>query len=238
MLQNKNLTINQIETITENLPPSLIAVAVGIIVMITVFMNVVSDISLFLWAIAAGCSFLYRYYVYLKLKKSNFVQNEPNCAKKIIFISTTLTGVIWGTAAIIFASQTDMFYWVFLAFFMSGYASGAVFSSSAFMAAFNGYFFPTLLPITLWFYAQSTDHSLLMGILLTIFTFSAWNMAKNINGLLTEKFDAKVRYAVQEQKITALEMMAGGVAHDINNALTAIVSSAYLAKRSTNNQKK
>jgi len=235
------LTQSQLETLVENLPPSIMAVVFGIITMFLVFYGVVDTWLLVSWAGIASFVAVCRYAVFLWAKHHIHDKNNFQTIECLIILSATATGILWGIASIIFSIPTDMFYWVFLAFFMSGFVSGAIFSSSALLPAAAGYFFPTILPITAWFFLQDDSRALLMGVLLLVFTIAAWKMAKNAHSFLIDKVEAQLHYQLAQQelqakdeKILALQTMANGIAHDFNNTLASIVGNIYLAKRQVN----
>ncbi len=145
---------------------------------------------------------------------------------------------MWAAATLLFSPFVDLTHLVFLAFFMSGFASGAVFSSSVFMPAFNAYFFPTLIPVLVALFLYGDNDSSLMGILLLVFIISAWRMGKNINFLLTKQYEthleadvANAESKLMNAKIHALKTMAGSVAHNFNNALTGAYASTELLKK-------
>ena len=160
-------------------------------------------------------------------------------AKTLILLSATATGICWGAASIIFTMHTDdVTLWVFLAFFMSGYASGAVFSTSAFLPACAGYFFPTIVPITVWFFSQDIPHTRWMGMLLVVFTVAAWKMARNSHNYLVDSVqkqialrEARLELEANQSKTGALQTMAGGIAHDFNNLFSGMVSTLYLLEK-------
>jgi len=239
MLSLKNrLTQSQLETLVENLPPSIMAVVFGIIVMFLVFYGVVDTWLLVSWTAVASLVVVCRYAVFLWARARIHDERVFPVIERLIILSATATGIVWGVASIIFSISSDMFYWVFLAFFMSGFVSGAIFSSSALLPAALGYFFPTILPITAWFFFQDDSRALLMGVLLLVFAIAAWKMIKNAHSFIVDKVEAQLQYQLAQQelqakdeKILALQTMANGISHDFNNTLASIVGSIYLAKR-------
>ena len=235
---NPHLSRSQIEYLLNNLPSSLIAVAFGVAALVIVFRDVIDPVVLYSWTAAAILITLSRLGTYLWLKKHKHY--DLHLAERLIFISATATGLLWGVATILFCIPTDMFYWVFMAFFMSGYASGAVFSTSALLPACAGYFFPTILPVTAWMFLQEDSRAALMGVLLLSFTFAAWNMARNAHRFLIENVEVQTQLQLAQQeveanqeKVQALQTMAGGIAHDFNNILAGMTGNLYLARNQT-----
>jgi len=235
---SSHLSQSQIEFMADNLPSSLVAVAVGVVSICIIFYNQIDRTVLLGWTAAAVIVLLFRLGVYLWVKKRIHNPLFRSTAIKLITYAAAATGMLWGSGSILFSIPTDMFYWIFLAFFMSGYASGAVFSTSAYLPACASYFFPTILPITLWFFVQDDSRAPLMGVLLLTFTFAAWNMARNAHRLLVEKVETQIRASLRDQeaeardaKVESLRTMAGGIAHDLNNALAGIVGNLYLIQR-------
>lgn len=238
-MRESQLTLSQLEYLKDNLLPSIMAVALGLVAIVSVFYGAVPSIWLFSWAACALLVLLFRSWVYLHLKKTLSDGLNTDQAIQLITLSATATGITWGTASIIFAIHTDdVMLWIFLAFFMSGYASGAVFSTSALLSACAGYFFPTIVPITIWFFLQDTPHAHWMGLLLAVFTLAAWKMAMNANHYLIEKVEkqmalqeARQKLELSQSKTDALQTMAGGIAHDFNNLFAGINNTLYLLGR-------
>jgi len=237
-LLKQRLSEHQLQYLTDNLPSSLIAVIFGIVAMIVVFNGVIDATLLTGWSITASLVVIFRFSIYIWLKRNISNLAARPLARAFITISATATGILWGLASILFSIPTDMFYWVFLAFFMSGYASGAVFSTSALLPACAGYFFPTIIPITIWFFFQDDSRAPLMGVLLATFAFAAWNMARNAHRIMVSNVESQSQLQLAEQEIElnreknqALQVMAGGIAHDLNNTLTGVIGNLYLARR-------
>jgi len=238
-LNDSLLTNSQFEYLKDNMPPSLGAVAFGIVAIVAVFYGDVPKLWLIGWAVCATLILLFRVWVYLYLKRTPDERLNPIHAKKLIVFSATATGISWGAASLICAMHTDdVMLWVFLAFFMSGYASGAVFSTSALLPACAGYFFPTIIPITAWFFLQDAPHAHWMGMLLSVFTIAAWKMAKNAHSFLIDRVEKQIALRETSQKLElyqsktdALQTMAGGIAHDFNNLFAGMVSSLYLMEQ-------
>ncbi|RME56289.1 sensor histidine kinase, partial [Candidatus Parcubacteria bacterium] len=128
---------------------------------------------------------------------------------------------------------------------MSGYASGAVFSSAPYMPAFNGYFFATLIPITCAVFYYGGHHAYLLGTLMLVFTYASWMMARNIHRMVTDQYETDLReelsraaLKISESKISALKTMAGAVAHNFNNSLAAAVGWLGLMRQHAGNPEK
>ncbi|RME56290.1 hypothetical protein D6779_10830 [Candidatus Parcubacteria bacterium] len=106
-----NLTKHQIFLFSKNIPPSMIAVLIGIIVMDLAMLGVVPDERLILWNGVAAGVFLFRWLSYVRLRKGDSTQH-----KALMFVSATLTGVVWGLATLLFAPYADLVHLTFLAF--------------------------------------------------------------------------------------------------------------------------
>ena len=235
---DRHVAQSRMEFLVENLPVSIFAVVIGILVLDAVFFDLVDRTTLIGWNIAAFAVAGFRYWVYRRIQSRLHDASTLPADERLILLSATATGIIWGTASILFSLQGDLFDWVFLAFFMVGYATGAAFSTSALLPACAGYFFPTLVPLTIWFFFQDDPRAPWMGLLLSVHILAAWNMAKNAHRFSIDKAESRMKLQLAEQqtqlnreKVRALQDMAGGVAHDLNNTLAGIVGNLYLLKR-------
>jgi len=232
-LQKSSLTAHQIAIFIENLPSSLIAVIVGIAIMNMVMIESVPSDRLIVWTALAVGAVLFRLFTYFKLKQKRITH-----VKVMMFSSACFMGGVWGLATLLFAPYVDLVHLVFLAFFMSGFTSGAVFSTSVYFPAFKAYFFLTIIPITFTMFLSGGSNASLMGVLLLVYTYSAWKMAGNINRLVTAQYESHLKQEVHNTELRlqvikneSLETMVGGVAHNFNNILAAITGNLYLAKR-------
>ncbi|MDQ6978088.1 MAG: histidine kinase dimerization/phospho-acceptor domain-containing protein, partial [Ghiorsea sp.] len=80
--------------------------------------------------------------------------------------------------------STDMFYWVFLVLVLSGYGTGALFTTLASLPACAGYYFFALSPITVWLFFQDDSRAPLMGLLLLTFMAAMWSVSQTSRRIL------------------------------------------------------
>ncbi|RMH62679.1 MAG: hybrid sensor histidine kinase/response regulator, partial [Zetaproteobacteria bacterium] len=242
MIPAANLTRDQLQYLRDNLPPSMFAVLAGIGALLFVFHGHVSKTLLGGCAAITLGALAFRAWVFLALRKN---MDDTAKAARLVLASAAATGLAWGVASIALASHThDPMLWVFLAFFLSGYASGAVFSTSAWLPACAAYFFPTIVPITIWFFIADMPNGPVMGLLLIVFTYAAWNMARNAHRFLIERIEKQLMVTrlqqeahAQESKTHALQTMAGGIAHEYNNLFTAMLGSIHLLRISSDTKR-
>jgi len=106
-LKDYQLTHSQLAYLRDNLPPSIGAVAFGIIAIVVVFYGEVPDHWLIGWSIFAWVVLLFRISVYLQMKQTTDKQWDSNNAKTLVLLSATATGICWGAGSMIFAMYTD-----------------------------------------------------------------------------------------------------------------------------------
>ncbi|MDQ6993326.1 MAG: response regulator [Mariprofundus sp.] len=174
----------RLEYLCDNLLSAVAAVVGGVLIVTWALYGVVSDSLLFGWAFFALLMSMIRLWSHFHIKHLLLDPQNYPAIERLMIVTATMSGLIWGVGSILFCLSTDMFYWVFLAFVLSGYASGSVFTTSVSMPACAGYFFPTLLPITVWFFFQDDPRAPMMGLLLIIFIAAAWNVARNSSRML------------------------------------------------------
>jgi len=197
----------------DNLISAVIAVFLGIVIVGWVFRDIIDPVILFAWVISALIISTFRLWSYFWIKKRLDHPQSYVAMEKLLILTAAATGVLWGIGSMLFAMSTDMFYWVFLAFVLSGYASGSVFSTSASLPACAAYFFPTIMPITGWFFLQDEPRAPLMGVLLLVFIAAAWNVARNANRMLLDKFTL---FAEKTALSDSLERRNQQLRHEIN----------------------
>ncbi|MDQ6999009.1 MAG: response regulator [Mariprofundus sp.] len=178
----------KMEYLSDNLLSAVAAVVIGVLIVTWVFLGIVADTLLYGWLTLALLISAVRLWSYFHIKARLSDPQHYPAIERLMIITATMTGLLWGVGSILFCISTEMFYWVFLAFVLSGYASGSVFTTSVSLPACAGYFFPTILPITGWFFLQDDPRAPMMGILLLVFTAAAWNVARNSRRMLLQGY--------------------------------------------------
>ena len=100
-MKDFQLTSSQLAYLKDNLPPSIAAVAFGIVAIVVVFYGEVPDNWLIGWSICAWAVLLFRTWVYLHIKQTIDKNQQPIRTKNLILLSATATGICWGAGSII-----------------------------------------------------------------------------------------------------------------------------------------
>jgi len=187
-VHQQSLKRQRLAYLCDNLISAVVAVLLGVMIVGWVFREIIDPLTLYGWVITALLITAFRLWSYFWIKKQLDQPEMFSVIEKLLIATAAATGLAWGIGSMLFAMSTDMFYWVFLAFVLSGYASGSVFTTSASLPACAAYFFPTILPITGWFFLQDDPRAPLMGILLLVFIAAAWHVARNANRMLLDKY--------------------------------------------------
>lgn len=186
-MPQQSLQRQRLGYLCDNLISAVAAVLLGVVIVSWVLHDIIDAAILYPWMATAGLIIAFRLCSYFWIKQRLNQPENYAVIERLLIASAAATGLLWGIGSILFAMHTDMFYWVFLAFVLSGYASGSVFTTSASLPACAAYFFPTILPITVWFFLQDDPRAPLMGVLLIVFIAAAWNVARNANRMLLDK---------------------------------------------------
>jgi len=186
-VHQQSLKRQQLGYLCDNLISSIVAVLLGVLIVGWVFHKIIDPLTLYGWVITALLITAFRLWSYFWIKKQIDRPERFPLIEKLLFACAAAAGMIWGAGSILFAMPTDMLYWTFISFVVGGYASGLVFTTSASLPVFAAYFFPTIVPITVWFFLQSEPRALAMGVLLLAFIAAAWKAARNANRMLLDK---------------------------------------------------
>jgi len=187
IVHQQSLKRQQLGYLCDNLISSIVAVLLGVLIVGWVFHKIIDPLTLYSWVITALLITAFRLWAYFWIKKQIDHQGMFPLIEKLLFACAASAGMTWGVGSILFAIPTDMIYWIFISFVVGGYASGLVFTTSASLPVFAAYFFPTILPITVWFFLQSEPRTMAMGVLLLAFIAAAWKAARNANRMLLDK---------------------------------------------------
>jgi len=228
-VHQQSLERQRLAYLCDNLVSAVAAVLLGVMIVGWVFHEIIEPATLYAWVAVALLVSGWRLYAYFWIKKRLDKPESHAAIEKLLIVTAAATGLIWGAGSILFAMSTDMFYWVFLAFVLSGYASGSVFTTSASLPACAAYFFPTIMPITGWFFLQDEQRAQLMGVLLLVFIAAAWHVARNANRMLLDKYalfaekaalsdsleqrNQQLHHEVEERRKTAAELALSHARH-------------------------
>ncbi|MDX8395860.1 MAG: PAS domain S-box protein [Mariprofundaceae bacterium] len=103
--------------------------------------------------------------------------SQHQSIKMTFFITVSMAGIGLGVGSMMFASVSSPMHQAFIAFILGGITAGSVSTLSSILRVYGYYFFPCILPITIWFFIQGNIMSTTMGIMIILFISTVWNGA-------------------------------------------------------------
>ena len=121
------------------------------------------------WAAAVALLTLWRIVGYVR-----FLRYPPTLAavpawKRRFIAEVLLSGMLWGSAAILLYPAQDVLHQMFLVFMLAGMGAGAITTLSAVWLAALAYLIPSLLPLIVRLFMAETAVSMPMGLMATLF---------------------------------------------------------------------
>lgn len=160
---------------------------------------------------------------------------SPDLWENVFCISTLMSGGYWASASEILLTRDMVTFQTFLAFIVAGLTAGAAVAYSSSVKAVMSFTFPTLVPFALSLLLGDSHIQHAMAGLICVYMFMIFLGSLRMNthvvnsirlalekDQLLEKVKASQAEAIRSQKMAAVGMLAGGVAHEINTPLGII----------------
>ena len=168
---------------------------------------------------------------------------------------SALSGILWGFGAVVLCPPT-MPGQMFLTFVIAGMCAGSIVTSAAHLPVLFAYLLPAGLPLAVRFFIEGgslyTSMACMIVIYMTALSLAGLNSHRLFSETLRLRFQlAKKTHELDEaarqleteiaehhateatlrqiQKMEAIGHLTGGISHDFNNLLTAIIGSLDLA---------
>ncbi len=149
--------------------------------------------NLILWMTAAvAITLLRQSFIFRYQRAAASVKDAPRWLKlftRLIFIS----GIIWGSSAILIFPAASITHQVFLSFILVAMVSGAIGTFSAILPVFLTYALPALLPLCIVFWFAGTPFQQAMGAMILIYlglvSVSAYHLFKTTRTSLKLQFE-------------------------------------------------
>ena len=100
---------------------------------------------------------------------------------RLLVVSATANGVVWGTAGIVFFTPDNALYQVFLAFVIGGMGAGAATASSTYLPAFYAFLVPSITPLIARLMLEGESVPVAMSLLLALFGGAMALLARTLN---------------------------------------------------------
>ena len=120
-----------------------------------------------------------------------------------------VSGIVWGSSAILFSSPDAPHHQVFLAFALGGMVAGSVGGYAAWPPAFYAFAVPSLAPITILNFLGDSETATFMGVLLFIFGGALAVLTHNVNKIIAQTVE--LRDALKESEEESYGKMARAV---------------------------
>jgi two-component system cell cycle sensor histidine kinase/response regulator CckA len=118
-------------------------------------------------------------------------------------MGAALSGIAWGSAAIVMFPLDSLVHQAFLAFVMGGMTAGAIPVLSPLLGAYVAYTLPVLLPITLRFLSWGDELHVTMGVMAGVYTVAMLLTARRVHQMVMTSFTLRSEKNVLIENLTA-----------------------------------
>jgi signal transduction histidine kinase len=176
-----DLYAEQVKQLYSNALVGLIATAINSLVLAVIERDVTSHTALVVWVAILLVISLVRYSDIRKFRRKSPEASEANLWGRRFIVGLGLSGIAWGSSAIILFPIESLAHQTFLAFVIGGMVAGAAAAFSSIIKAFLAYSVPALSPIIVRFALLGDEFHLTMGGMVLLYGVLMFIIAKQIN---------------------------------------------------------
>ncbi|MFO7560296.1 MAG: PAS domain S-box protein [Desulfobacterales bacterium] len=190
-LKEEKLFYDQVKKLSENTIRGIAASLINASIMVAVLWGVVNKNSLLLWI--SGIILISFLHICLQknFKKVETTTKLINRWKNFFLVILAVTGLLWGSAAIILFPVDSISHQAFIAFVIGGMVAGSVGVFSVMLSAFLVFSIPAFFPIIVKFYLIGGQIHFAMGTMVSLFWLIMLMTAKGLNRDILNYFSLK-----------------------------------------------
>lgn len=202
---NHRLFVDQVDKQYQNTSFGTAATLINGLILVFVLKGHVPTINLLVWLASAGLVSASRLVVHGIYRRSPTKVSHPQKWNAWFLVTLSVSGVLWGSAAIFLFPADSIGHQAFIAFVTGGMVAGAIGAFSAVLPAFYLFSIPALLPLSFRFFMLGSDVHIAMGSMLLLFLliniFTANKMHKDILALFALRYEKSALIADLQQEV-------------------------------------
>ncbi|MDD3815154.1 MAG: EAL domain-containing protein [Desulfocapsaceae bacterium] len=177
----QDIYANQLELLFNGTPHSVMVSILVAIILVTIEDGRIPLLSLSIWTILLALIMSGRFLLFRRYQSVKPSPAQGVGWGKLFLIGTSLTGLIWGAAGILFFPVDSISHQVFTLFVLTGLSAGALTTLAADYLSYITYAVPTLTPAIVLCLIQNDNMHLAFAALLSLLLFFLIQAAKRLN---------------------------------------------------------
>ncbi|VAW51003.1 diguanylate cyclase/phosphodiesterase (GGDEF & EAL domains) with PAS/PAC sensor(s) [hydrothermal vent metagenome] len=196
-----DISSDLLRTVYSSLKLTLTAILVNSAIISFILWDVVAHENILFWFFAVNIFSVVRIVIYKSFNALDPEQKIPDCWQPITFITSIISGSLWGSTAIFLFPANDIAHQVFLAFVLAGMCAGAVTTLSPFKSSSYSFILLTSIPLIISFLLESSEIVFSMAIMSLLFTGMLLITSKNLNRTIRESLTIRHQRLIDEKTI-------------------------------------
>src|SRR3569833_567800 len=185
------MAFEKLRHVWSNLPATLVVTVTGAAVLTGMLRHVVPLSVLMTWFIAGAFVSFVRYRQYLVFRRMRGDAIEILLCTLRLFVGTAMSGLFWGSAALVLFPAGSLAHQVLIAFILAGLAAGAMTSYAVIWLCYALFVVPAILPLVLRLALQNTEIHVSMALLGLIFVVAVVHAAHRTDRMITNVLNVR-----------------------------------------------
>ena len=204
--QSDALKIEQTRLLYANLPTAIGVNVVLALILVYVQRSVIDHALLYGWLVLMIAVSLYRTILVIFWRRHNESESESAISSILLWrrkfrIWLIVSGMVWGMSSVLLFPVGDTLHQAFLSFVLAGLSAGAVTSLSADRLSVLSFLPLTLIPLIIRFGMESSEISLSMSVMITLFLIVVSQNASRVRRTLHENIRLRIEAVAREQMV-------------------------------------
>ena len=193
----------QVRTLNAGIPVSFTVNLLIALILCVVQWSLLPSAQVVIWMTALLLVLFFRLFFYFLYRIKSDRKRYSQLA--VFRAGVLLTGLVWALSSVLMFPSNNIPNQAFLAFALAGMTAGAITSLSIDMVSLRLFSIPTLLALILRLVNEKSDIAFAMAVMVLLFLFFTYVIAKRANKDLTENIQLRFERSIHQESIAQSE---------------------------------